>query len=87
MKWHVWAHDRGCTIDEARTIEADFADEAAQEFAERHAGFNGDPFDSIELSVKADTSDCVQVFDVTVEAVPHFHVELMRWSDATKEQP
>jgi hypothetical protein len=78
MKFLVWCHDRGYTIDDARTIEADFADEAAQEYAENHSGFNGDPFSCIELSVKADTSDRVQVFEVTVEPIPHFSAHEVR---------
>ena len=72
MKYRVWCPDRGQTIDDAKNVVESFASNAAQEFAEIHADFWGDPFSEINVVVRDESGNEVG-YTVEVRAVPEFH--------------
>lgn len=84
MPFACWSPDRGETYyDNAKYIDTDWPDMAAAQFAEKHAGFNGDPFNYLLVHVAAvddhrNIVDKIRVFEVEVRAEPTFWASEVR---------
>lgn len=84
MLFACWSPERGETYDDdAKCLDTGWPGQAAARFAERHAGFNGDPFDYLIVHV-AEVDDQrnivgkIRVFEVEVRAEPTFWASEMQ---------
>lgn len=72
-KYWVWVPDRGETRDDAKLVDnAHGLGEAAEYYCKHLAGFNGDPFNDLQVRVALQGQEIVRDVQVWVEAEPVF---------------
>jgi hypothetical protein len=75
--YRAWCPDHGHNEDVAKSYDGDLNDfdRVAEDYAEKHCGFSGDPFTAVDIMVREVPTNELRRITVEVQAVPHFSAE------------